>query len=228
MPNLFASGNETIFYYESNITPPKSVQQWTALIAALAQALIDRYGAPLVRTWIFEVWSVVVFGSAVCASLALVALTVAATRNEPNCGFWSGTMKQYYALYAETARALKGVDAALLVGGPVTCQTAYLGEFLQFVQTNGVPCDFVTSHLYPSDPNIVPPATFASTVADAAQLSAAHGLPFFLSEYNAGLDNVDNMLDTSYAAAFVARQVALLQGAAVDNLVGYSYWSFRC
>lgn len=44
MPDLYASGNATIFYYKSNITPPSSVTKWTSLISALATALIDRYG----------------------------------------------------------------------------------------------------------------------------------------------------------------------------------------
>ena len=170
--------------------------------------------------WIFEVW------------------------NEPNCGFWDSSMKNYYVLYQITASALKSVSAQIQVAGPVTCQTGYLREFLKFVNANNVPLDVVTSHLYPSDPNIVPPQTvsrarphpprfthtrcaqFDSVVQDAIDISESSGYPFFLSEYNAGLNGVDNMLDTSYAAAFVARHIGNFQRAKVSAMIGYSYWSF--
>jgi xylan 1,4-beta-xylosidase len=123
MPELYANGTATIFYYQSNTTPPKNVTKWEMLISSLATALIDRYGERTVTSWIFEVW------------------------NEPNCDFWNGTMAQYYELYLVTARALKSVNADIKVGGPVTCQLAYLDDFLAFVKAKNAPLDIVTSHL---------------------------------------------------------------------------------
>lgn len=61
---------------------------------------------------------------------------------------------------------------------------------------------------------------------DAIDISQSFGYPFFLSEYNAGLNNVENMLDTSYAAAFVARHIGNFQRSKVSSMIGYSYWSF--
>src|SRR5690606_19757538 len=71
MPEMLASGTSTIMHYKGNTTPPKSLSEWSNLIVALAQHLVDRYGAQEVRTWMFEVW------------------------NEPNLDFWTGTQAQY-------------------------------------------------------------------------------------------------------------------------------------
>ncbi len=42
MPDALASGNQTIFHYKGNITPPKNYTQWYLLVQALAQHLVDR------------------------------------------------------------------------------------------------------------------------------------------------------------------------------------------
>jgi xylan 1,4-beta-xylosidase len=44
MPEALASGTNTCFHYKANITPPADYQQWEALIKALTQHLVDRYG----------------------------------------------------------------------------------------------------------------------------------------------------------------------------------------
>lgn len=49
------------------------------------------------------------------------------------------------------------------------------------------PVDFVSTHLYPTDPNV--PVTrdgFMDTVAAAAAVAAAAGLPILFTEFNCG------------------------------------------
>jgi xylan 1,4-beta-xylosidase len=86
------------FWYKQIVSPPKDYAKWDALIRALAQHLVDRYGIEEVAQWYFEVW------------------------NEPNIDFWTGDPKQatYFELYDHTARVLKAVDSRLRVGGPAT------------------------------------------------------------------------------------------------------------
>ncbi|HYX05217.1 MAG TPA: glycoside hydrolase, partial [Bacteroidales bacterium] len=69
MPRALASGNQTIFWWQGNVTPPRDYEMWADLIQHLTQHFTDRYGVDEVKTWYFEVW------------------------NEPNLspGFWSGT-----------------------------------------------------------------------------------------------------------------------------------------
>lgn len=101
MPKELASGTQTMFGYKMNVTPPKSYQEWSALIEAFASHLIVHYGAEEVRQWYFEVW------------------------NEPNLkGFWSGSKEGYFKLYAASAFALKKVDKQLRIGGPASATGA--------------------------------------------------------------------------------------------------------
>jgi xylan 1,4-beta-xylosidase len=129
MPGRLASGPTKLnFTYNANITPPKSADDWGALIGAFVQHLVDRYGIAEVRKWYFEVW------------------------NEPNLKwFFTGTQDQYFEMYAAAAKAVKAVDPALRVGGPATSSVAWVPEFLAFCGQNNLPVDFVSTHLYPGD-----------------------------------------------------------------------------
>ena len=51
MPELIASGNETIMHYKGNITPPKNWADWYNLIVEFENHLISRYGLDEVSTW---------------------------------------------------------------------------------------------------------------------------------------------------------------------------------
>ncbi|HMN59077.1 MAG TPA: hypothetical protein PJ988_01860, partial [Anaerolinea sp.] len=125
MPTALASGDTTCFYYKANVTPPADYSAWEALIRALTQHLVDRYGLEEVRSWFFEVW------------------------NEPNLFFfWAGSQADYFRLYEHAARAIKNVDAGLRVGGPATSVNAWIPEMLAFCRSSGVPIDFVSTHHY--------------------------------------------------------------------------------
>jgi xylan 1,4-beta-xylosidase len=126
---------ETVFTYRGGISPPADWASWGALISALAEHLIDRYGIDEVAQWSFEVW------------------------NEPNLVvFWTGTVDEYLRLYAESARALKAVDSRLAIGGPSTAAAEWIERLATFAQHTGTPLDFVTSHTYGNLPLDVRPA----------------------------------------------------------------------
>ncbi|HZD97840.1 MAG TPA: xylan 1,4-beta-xylosidase [Micromonosporaceae bacterium] len=126
---------ETVFTYGGIISPPADWSAWRALIAALAEHLIDRYGIDEVARWSFEVW------------------------NEPNLVvFWTGTIDEYLRLYEESARALKSVDARLAVGGPSTAAAEWVERLAAYAEHTAVPLDFVTSHTYGNLPLDVRPA----------------------------------------------------------------------
>ena len=128
MPAALASGTKTFFKWKMNITPPRSWQEWADLVGAFTRHMVDRYGLDEVRRWYFEVW------------------------NEPNLdGFWSGTQEEYWLLYEHAARAVKGVDGQLRVGGPATAQAAWIPEFIQHCRATGTPVDFISTHSYPQD-----------------------------------------------------------------------------
>ena len=136
MPECLKSGNETIFHYKANITPPSDPDRWVWLIKEFISHLIERYGRDEVRTWYFEVW------------------------NEPNLDgenglaggrFWSGNMQDYYELYRITATAVKEIDPLLRVGGPATSNNAHIPDMIAFCKKNDLPLDFISTHHYPTD-----------------------------------------------------------------------------
>ncbi len=131
MPKKLAFNPDALhpFWYKPNVSPPKSWEKWDALITALGQHLVARYGAGEVAHWYFEVW------------------------NEPNIDFWNGIPRQksYFELYEHTARALKRASPQLRVGGPATAAAAWVDAFLKYTSANHVPVDFVSTHGYADD-----------------------------------------------------------------------------
>lgn len=129
MPRRLASGAKEFGFYRANVTPPKSLADWSDFIDRFVRHLIQRYGATQVRQWYFEVW------------------------NEPNLQswFWTGNQADYFALYKASADAVKSVDPMLRVGGPATSAVQWLPAFLAYCAKNRVPVDFVSTHIYPGD-----------------------------------------------------------------------------
>jgi xylan 1,4-beta-xylosidase len=173
MPKALASGTRTFGFYNGNVTPPASLEAWGQFITTFVGALADRYGIAAVRQWPFVVW------------------------NEPNLSpFWSGTQADYFAMYKAPATAIKGVDAAIPVGGPATSATQWIGEFLDYCGTNNAPVDFVATHCYAGDPqapifgpgpkrpqNAVIPDAIAQ-VRQKIEASRYAGRPLWLSEWS--------------------------------------------
>src|SRR5665647_1903120 len=49
MPSGLASGDQTVFWWNGNVTPPRSYPEWQQLVDATLRHLVARYGAPEVR-----------------------------------------------------------------------------------------------------------------------------------------------------------------------------------
>ena len=131
MPKALAKKNvKGMFYYKPNISPPKDYKKWYEYVKRFVVFLLHRYGIDEVKTWYFEVW------------------------NEPDLRlpFFAGSQKEYFKLYAVTAKAVKAADNNLLVGGPSTSNSKWIAEFLQYCRQNHVPVDFVSTHQYAGDP----------------------------------------------------------------------------
>jgi beta-xylosidase len=57
MPSALASGKQLMFWWEGNVTPPKSYAKWADLIRHLVMHWEQRYGRAEVKTWYFEIWN---------------------------------------------------------------------------------------------------------------------------------------------------------------------------
>ncbi len=244
MPECLKSGNETIFHYKANITPPNNKEIWNWLVKEFITHLIDRYGRDEVRSWYFEIW------------------------NEPNLDgenglaggrFWSGNMDDYFELYRNTVTVIKSVDPMLRVGGPATSNNAFIPQTIEFCRKNHLPIDFISTHHYPTDvvlgygvedsKNFVKQfnGTDKSDVSAIRKLlqhyltfqadiwekvdrgvltdmakrakSEAQGLPLFYTEWNS-LSGIQS--DGPFGSSFIAKTV-------LDNIGivdGCSYWTF--
>lgn len=216
MPELLASGDQTIFYWKGNVTPPKDYQKWSDLVTAVVEHFIERYGLEEVKKWPFEVW------------------------NEPNLvNFWKDADKQeYFKLYKVTALAIKAVNQDLQVGGPAICGGAdeWIVDFLEFCHKEEVPVDFVSRHAYTSQsPKKVTPDYYYQDLVDNTDMlqqfeevrglikkSAFSDLPFHITEYNTSYSPINPVHDTPLNAAYLAR--ILSEGG--DYVDSFSYWTF--
>jgi xylan 1,4-beta-xylosidase len=116
--------------------PPVDYNKWSQLIYQWVKHCIKRYGEQEVRTWYWEVW------------------------NEPNIGYWRGTMEEYFTLYDYTADAVKKACPRARIGGPTSTgprwdkASDFLKQFLQHCTDGknkatgkkGAPLDYITFH----------------------------------------------------------------------------------
>ncbi len=216
MPKKLAFNPDALhpFWYKQNVSPPKSMERWDALIAALAHNLVDRYGIDEVSTWYFEVW------------------------NEPNIDFWNGIPRDgsYFDLYAHTARALKAVSPRLRVGGPATAAADWVTPFLAYVHQNNIPLDFISSHgyaddtienLFPDDPSVPRDTPMDDRVCLAVrkvrkqmQTGGYGTLPLFWTEWN--VQGQSDSRDTTFVGPGLADTIRQCDGA-VQSM---SFWTF--
>jgi xylan 1,4-beta-xylosidase len=116
--------------------PPKDYNKWAELVFQWVRHSVDRYGKEEVASWYWELW------------------------NEPDGGYWQGTMEEYFKLYDYTADAVKRALPSARIGGPhVTGPSGqraaeFLTAFLKHCSEGqntatgktGTPLDFIAFH----------------------------------------------------------------------------------
>lgn len=217
MPAKMASGDQTVFYWKGNTTPPASYENWQALVQATLSHLMERYGKEEVLTWPIEVW------------------------NEPNLpGFWKGAdMEEYFKLFKKTFEAVKALNPAFKIGGPAICgvdDVRWLREFLEFCVREKIQPDFITRHHYMFDkPDTVGHYTYAplrnpwETLEELKvsrelidSYEETKGLPMHITEFNTSYCPDSPVHDTVKNAPYIAWQLSHM-GQFSDS---YSYWTF--
>ena len=128
MPGAFATSANTMFSYRGNVSVPRKWKDWHDMVQAFTEHCVQRYGLAEVSGWKFEVW------------------------NEPNIGFWAGTQVEYFEMFRQSALAIKSVSGRLQIGGPASAQLGWIPDMIHYCAENGVPLDFISTHIYPDDP----------------------------------------------------------------------------
>ncbi len=215
MPFALASGEETIFWWKGNVTPPKDYNKWANLISNLVSHWTQRYGADEVKTWYFEVW------------------------NEPNLspGFWTGTQDEYFKLYKYAANAVKSVNKDYRVGGPATAGAAWEPEMIEFCETNNVPLDFISTHSYGVDVGFLDEFGANGTRLSKNNMSVSKDviqsrkeisestmpeLELHYTEWSSSYTPADPLHDSYHEAAYILNKIKQI-GTAANSM---SYWVF--
>jgi xylan 1,4-beta-xylosidase len=116
--------------------PPKDHKKWSELVYRWVTHCVEKYGKAEVETWYWELW------------------------NEPNIGYWQGTVEEYCKLYDYTADAVKRALPTATFGGPHSTGPSwdkaeiFLRAFLDHVVSGknyvtgetGTPIDFIAFH----------------------------------------------------------------------------------
>jgi xylan 1,4-beta-xylosidase len=206
-----------ICFYKANTSIPKSYELWNGLIKEVIQHLIWRYGINCVKQWYFEVW------------------------NEPDLIFFDGEMEDYFELYDNTVLSIKEVCSELRVGGPATSKCAWIDEFIRHVEEGSeltdykrVPCDFISTHAYPSDIAFVDSAAgevelqestlllkLFKAVKDKIDKSSLKGTPLIMGEWNSSAGPLAFNHDEKNNGAFIVKTMDSLR-----NIIdGSLYWN---
>ena len=207
LPSSMSREPVNITAYKFWCGPPKDWKQWAALVTAVVRFLTDRYGRDELRTWYFEVW------------------------NEPDINFWKGTKQDYFKLYDLAVAAVKAIDGQYRVGGPATSKTAWVKDFVEHVTRPSAdcggqnpPCDFVSTHAYPSDLAFVDSDRGAVTLQNSnimrqlfsearAHVDAGLGreMPLICGEWNSSAGPLAWNHDECNNAAYVVKTMAELE-----------------
>jgi xylan 1,4-beta-xylosidase len=116
--------------------PPKDYKKWEELVYQWVIHCVSKYGKEEVEKWYWELW------------------------NEPNIGYWQGTIEEYVKLYDYTAHAVKRALPTIKFGGPHTTGPSWdkAEKFLRTVLDHivsgknyvtgemGSPIDFIAFH----------------------------------------------------------------------------------
>lgn len=215
MPSTLASGDQTIFWWKGNVTPPKDYSKWEDLIRNLVRHFTERYGQDEVKTWYFEVW------------------------NEPNLspGFWTGTQRDYFKLYKYTAVAVKSISPEYRVGGPATAGAAWEPEMIEFCRKNSVPIDFISTHAYGVDVGYLDEFGRSGTILSKNKWSLSKdvinsrkeisestmpNLELHYTEWSSSYTPTDPIHDSYHQAAYILNKIKQVENAATSM----SYWVF--
>jgi xylan 1,4-beta-xylosidase len=206
----------------------KNATDYKNFIQAVVQHCVDKYGAPDVGNWYWEIW------------------------NEPDyAGFWNGSnaseavgakMTEYYTLYDNAVAAITAVLPNALVGGPATTQSGPIQAFLQHCRTAGTRVTFASSHVYPGGANSGTTANAAGLVNDNnSRISGITGAGYttaqvksFNTEWNSSysgqggnVGDVVTSMDNHWNAGFILKGVKLLSdktSGSTPALDVFSYW----
>lgn len=154
--------------------------------------------------------------------------------NEPDSTlFWNRSRDEFLQLYVDAAKALKAAFPDLLVGGPGFTEVAggnptggWMKAFLDKVQADGAPLDFLSFHTYTNDPDR--PASMTAALRAELDARGLLSTAIYLTEWNTQVDQPPPNLDEARQLRSGARGCSIItagwirmQDAPLDRLFHY-------
>jgi xylan 1,4-beta-xylosidase len=214
MPAKLASGTTTVFWWKGNVTPPRDMSKWNALISALMEHWLERYSNAEIQRWYFEVW------------------------NEPDLvDFWSGTQQQYFDLYRNTVADIKAVCSGCRVGGPASANAPMEAAWQAYIAQEHVPADFESTHTYGVTKGNLDADGHAGTILDVSpdsiikrvrnsraliDASSTPGMELHYTEWSTSYTPTDPIHDQYISAPFILEKLHETSSLAQSM----SYWTF--
>ncbi len=245
MPRQLATQTETLFWWKAHCSPPKDMGQWVELVDTTVRHWIDRYGIDEVRRWPFEVWNepnlvpnfwtgtrTQYFELYGATANALKAIDPQLRVGGPSTSVFvpdGRYVGEYYdpSLEVETALAADPDD--------LEWQPVWIHEFIDYCAQRGLPIDFLSTHLYPTDyaADSLGKVSAITRQRDATYLdlqimrSVIENSPYpdaelHITEWSTSPSSRDAIHDTLFAASYIVR--AFIKGAPLAESI--SYWTF--
>ncbi len=229
MPKELAEDSaRTMFFIESIISLPKSMEKWTYTIGQLIKHFISRYSKKEVDSWPFFLW------------------------NEPDFTKMFGfeNRNDFFNFYKKTYETVKEINPHICFGSsPVFAETLtgsnnWLDTFMDFCKINNCLPDFINMHFYPMNLS----GLDATTISKEADIKIHSYLIYNESEnalkeniqsikkrikandwnteklyligWNSSISHNELLNDTAYKAAYIAKNI--LEN--YDTLESFGYW----
>lgn len=149
--------------------------------------------------------------------------------DSPNKRCWGGTKAQFFELYAITAKHLKSCFPHLKIGGPAVASVKpgreWMPDFLAYMQAHDVPIDFLSWHVYLTEPQkAVERAEWVREQLDAHGYTQTESI---LNEWNYVKNWRDlfvytiKMIHGEKGAALIGSMIACAQRTSIDMLMYY-------
>lgn len=245
MPSALATQQETVFWWGANCSPPKDMGLWCELVEHSVRHWTERYGIEAVREWRFEVWNepnlVPFFWTGTKTQYFELyehtVRTIKAIDSSLKVGGPATSVfvpDERYAGETEDRRCevatAEATDVDALDWRPV-----WINEFIDYCADKGLPIDFISTHLYPTDNAF---GANGEAVGISRQVNATYddleklraiiqASPYsdaelHITEWSHSPAARDPMHDSIFAATYIARTYLKCIGLA-DSL---AYWTF--
>lgn len=245
MPRDLATQTETLFWWKAHCSPPNDMGRWVELVTATVEHWVERYGIEEVRRWPLEVWNepnlvphfwtgtrTQYFELYEATARAIKAIDPQLRVGGPSTSVFVPDDRYAGETHDKAAEVgtAEAPDPDALDWQPV-----WVREFVEWCAARGLPVDFLSTHLYPTDyafdsagsPHAIHRHVDATRddLVVMRELIAASPYPdaeLHITEWSTSPSSRDAMHDTLFAATYIAR--AYLDAAALADSV--SYWTF--